>query len=225
VTELLFDGARGDESDLALALDRAGIADSVAMRHFTGGPIHAVVKADSSPVSHADYEIETRLRAVVCEVFPGDGYLGEEVGGDTEAKGRRWIVDGIDGTQWFVAGEPTWGTLIALEVDGEGTVGVLTSPMLGGRWWAQRGRGAFTSVPSHSTRSRSRCRARRACRKRRDSSCHRLEPAPTNIKTRRADRSRVGSSSMAHGITRCELRRAQLTCQCTLAAARGITQR
>ncbi len=41
--------------------------------------------------------------------------------------------------------------MIALEVDGEATVGVITSPMLGRRWWAQRGCGAFTSAPSHST--------------------------------------------------------------------------
>ncbi len=104
VTELLFDGARGDESDLALALDLAG-SPTALQCVISPARRPMLCKADGSPVSDADYEIETRLRAMVCEVVPGDGYLGEEVGGDTEAKERRWIVDGIDGTQWFVAGD------------------------------------------------------------------------------------------------------------------------
>ena len=38
---------------------------------------------------------------------------------------------------------PVWATLIALEVDGEIKVGVVSAPALGRRWWASRGDGAF----------------------------------------------------------------------------------
>jgi histidinol-phosphatase len=37
----------------------------------------------------------------------------------------------------------TWSTLIALEIDGEVTLGVVAMPALGHRWWASRGGGAF----------------------------------------------------------------------------------
>jgi histidinol-phosphatase len=53
-------------------------------------------------------------------------------------------VDGIDGTNGFVTGLPNWGTLIALEQDGEISLGIISSPAQYKRWWAQRGCSAFT---------------------------------------------------------------------------------
>src|SRR5207247_1155770 len=41
-------------------------------------------------------------------------------------------------------GGSTWGTLVALEQDGEVRVGVASSPGLRRRWWASRGAGAWT---------------------------------------------------------------------------------
>jgi len=58
--------------------------------------------------------------------------------------GRRWIVDGIDGTRIFAAGPTEWGSLIALQDDGEIVLGVTSSPAQDRRWWATRGQGAFT---------------------------------------------------------------------------------
>jgi histidinol-phosphatase len=52
-------------------------------------------------------------------------------------------VDPIDGTKNFVRGIPVFGTLLALERDGEVVVGVASGPALGRRWWAARGDGAF----------------------------------------------------------------------------------
>jgi histidinol-phosphatase len=63
--------------------------------------------------------------------------------GATGSGGRRWIVDGIDGTIEFVAGRRGWSTEIALEQEGEPVVGVCTSPALPLRTWAARGAGAF----------------------------------------------------------------------------------
>ena len=56
-------------------------------------------------------------------------------------------------------GLPIWGTLIALEHDGEIVVGVASAPALGRRWWAARGKGAFSdhgaiaSRPSTASRT------------------------------------------------------------------------
>ena len=54
-----------------------------------------------------------------------------------------WVIDPIDGTKSYVRGVPVWATLLALEVDGEVVVGVVSAPALGRRWWAARGSGAF----------------------------------------------------------------------------------
>jgi histidinol-phosphatase len=129
------------EADLALAQRLGDVADGIAMRDFTGGPLVFTEKPDGSPVTTTDPEVEAALRAIVAEERPGDGFLGEEVGA-TGGGRRRWIIDGIDGTVEFVAGRRGWSTEIALEQDGEVVVGVCTSPALPLRTWAHRGGGA-----------------------------------------------------------------------------------
>jgi len=69
---------------------------------------------------------------------------GEEQG-DTGSGSRRWILDPIDGTKNFIRGVPVWATLIALEVAGDITVGVVSAPSLSRRWWASRGAGAYAN--------------------------------------------------------------------------------
>ena len=145
-------------SDLALALRLADAADEVSMSHFTGEPVATETKADGSPVTLADPAVERRVAEIVAVERPGDAFLGEEVGALAPAAGRgasgaaaagagpagrRWIVDGIDGTVLFAQGAAEWATQIALEVDGEVVVGVSTSPAVGARWWASRGAGAW----------------------------------------------------------------------------------
>ena len=129
------------EEDLALAQRLADVADGIALRDFTGEPLVFTEKADGSPVTTTDPEVETALRAIVADERPGDAFLGEEVGA-TGAGPRRWIVDGIDGTIEFIAGRRGWSTEIALEDDGHLVVGVCTSPALPLRTWAHRGGGA-----------------------------------------------------------------------------------
>jgi histidinol-phosphatase len=82
------------------------------------------------------------MRALLADERPGDGVLGEEFGNAPSGE-RRWILDPIDGTINYLRGIPVWGTLIALEQAGEIVVGVVSAPLLGRRWWAVRGGGAF----------------------------------------------------------------------------------
>lgn len=129
---------------MELAFRLADAADEVTSAWWTADGVQARAKADGTPVTDADVAAEEAVARVVSSVHTGDGLLGEEIGERLGTSGRRWIVDGIDGTRGFVAGERTWGTLIALEQDGEIVVGVCSSPALGRRWWAARGGGAFT---------------------------------------------------------------------------------
>lgn len=139
-------------SDLDLALRMADEADRISMGYFADGCLEIEAKADGSPVTDADRQVETRLRDLVAAERPGDALLGEEIG-EVGAGGRRWIVDGIDGTSLFIAGSRGWGTEIALEVDGRVVVGVSSCPSMGRRWWARRGCGAWTTSSSDGATS------------------------------------------------------------------------
>lgn len=127
--------------ELAFANDLADRAATIAMEVF-GGDVRVRLKADATPVTQADTEIEAMVRERVGEAFPGDRVLGEEEGGDADAPGRVWIVDPIDATKNFARAIPVFATLIALQVDGSLDLGVVSAPALGERYEAVRGAGA-----------------------------------------------------------------------------------
>jgi histidinol-phosphatase len=135
------------DSDLALALELCDDADVLTTARFRAHDLHVETKPDLTPVSEADHAVEEAIRDRLAAARPDDAILGEEFGttpSKTAGAGhRRWIVDPIDGTKSYVRGVPVWATLLALEVEGELVVGVVSAPALGRRWWASRGGGAF----------------------------------------------------------------------------------
>jgi histidinol-phosphatase len=127
--------------DLALALALADEADAVTQQAFDRGQ-RAVAKADGTPVTEADRAVERVLRERLATARPEDGILGEELG-EAGSGERRWVLDPLDGTEWFARGIPVWGTLMALEDSDGPLVAVVSAPALRRRWWATRGGGAF----------------------------------------------------------------------------------
>jgi histidinol-phosphatase len=139
--------------DLSLALSLADRADAITMRHFRSPGLDVRSKPDHSPVSAADLETERALRSLLREHRPGDGVLGEEFD-ETPGEGRRWILDPIDHTDNYTRGVEVFATLIALEEEGRTTVGVVSAPALGRRWWAARGQGAYAGTGEEYARIR-----------------------------------------------------------------------
>jgi histidinol-phosphatase len=135
----------GMQDDLALALRLADVADAVTLPRFRAADLRVTTKPDRSPVTDADTAAEEALRVLITAERPADAVLGEEGGGEVTDVGRLWVLDPIDGTKNFSRGMPAWATLIALTVDGAATVGVVSAPALGRRWWAAVGEGAWTS--------------------------------------------------------------------------------
>jgi len=131
--------------DLDLAHSLADAADAITLDRFRALDLQVDTKPDLTPVSDADRSVERSLRGLVQAARPGDALLGEEYGADGDGP-RRWVVDPVDGTKNFVRGVPVWATLIALQVEGEVVVGVVSAPALGRRWWAARGTGAWTGA-------------------------------------------------------------------------------
>lgn len=131
------------DPDLQVALDLAAIADEMAMARFRGR-LRVEEKPDGSLVTDVDRDVEEAQRAHLARVRPGDAILGEEFGQSGDGP-RRWVLDPLDGTSHFARHSRTWGTIVALERDGDVAVGVMTQPVHGRSWWASRGQGAWAS--------------------------------------------------------------------------------
>jgi len=136
-------------SDLELALELADAADAFTLPRFVAQDFTLGWKDDRSEVTEADRGCEALLAERVLAARPEHGFFGEEHGLQGDHGSRwRWIVDPIDGTSGFVRGIPVWGSLIALMLDDDPQVAVISAPALGRRWWASRGGGAFATSDS-----------------------------------------------------------------------------
>ena len=127
---------------LSFALAVCDEADAIALRHFRR-EIEIVTKPDRSFVTEADRSIERLIRERIHARWPDHGFVGEEYGEEAGVSSTRWYIDPIDGTHNFIRGVPLFGTLLALEIDGELQVGVISAPALRERWYASRGGGAW----------------------------------------------------------------------------------
>ena len=79
-------------------------------------------KGPADFVSTADHRAEKTIREELEKARPGYGFLmeeSEEVPA-SDASGRRWIVDPLDGTSNFLHGLPHFAISIALEERGDG---------------------------------------------------------------------------------------------------------
>jgi histidinol phosphatase-like enzyme (inositol monophosphatase family) len=134
---------------LEFAVDLARGAGDITLEYFRKKP-ETSKKSDGSYVTIADRQAESYLRKRIAERFPDDGILGEEEGESQGTSRRRWILDPIDGTFAFVHGVPLYGVLIAVEIEGEMTVGVVNIPVLAEIVSAAKGLGCFLNgEPAH----------------------------------------------------------------------------
>ncbi len=90
--------------------------------------------AGFDPVTEGDRAAERAMRAVLAERRPGDGILGEEYGTLAGTTGLTWVLDPIDGTRAYLAGAPTWGTLIAVSDSTGPILGLIDQPHIGERF-------------------------------------------------------------------------------------------
>jgi inositol-phosphate phosphatase/L-galactose 1-phosphate phosphatase/histidinol-phosphatase len=97
-------------------------------------PREVTVKSDATPVTPIDQKVERALRAAIEETFPEHGIIGEEYDTVDSSSDYVWVLDPIDGTMAFIAGLPTFSTLIALTWRGSPVLGVMDSPITEERW-------------------------------------------------------------------------------------------
>ncbi|MEO1092352.1 MAG: histidinol-phosphatase [Pseudomonadota bacterium] len=140
-------------ADVAFAqrlADAAGAAIRPHFRRLAGLDL----KDDDSPVTVADRAAETAMRGLISEERPDDGVLGEEFDPVAAAGDRLWVLDPIDGTRAFVAGKPTFTTLVALVIAGRPVLGIIDQPFIGERWVGQDGGTTLNGEPITTRRGR-----------------------------------------------------------------------
>lgn len=114
---------------------------ALAMAH-AGFDVHT--KADRSPVTSADLEVNRLLEASLLGAFPNDGWLSEESPdtADRLSKSRVWVVDPIDGTKAFIKRRPHFVISAALVQDSQPVLGAIYNPSTGELFFAAQGAGA-----------------------------------------------------------------------------------
>jgi myo-inositol-1(or 4)-monophosphatase len=125
-----LDAAVRDAGSLALSMF------GKAIKQWTKGP-------SSSPVCEADIAVDALLRE---RLTGGDAFawLSEETADDAGRLATRyvWVVDPIDGTRAYIAGEPDWAISAALIEQGRPIAACLYAPALDEFFAARAGAGS-----------------------------------------------------------------------------------
>ncbi|MEM0947021.1 MAG: 3'(2'),5'-bisphosphate nucleotidase CysQ [Pseudomonadota bacterium] len=131
------------EHDLDLLKRIATGAGHIA-RGFFEGANRVWEKGHDDPVSEADLAVDTYLRETLLAARPDYGWLSEETADTHNRLGARrlFIVDPIDGTRAFVAGEASWAHSLAVVEDGDPIAAVVFLPMKSRVYAAARNGGA-----------------------------------------------------------------------------------
>ena len=131
---------------LATGRALADAARAATLPHFRAAGLAAENKLDGGfdPVTIADREAETAMRAVLADRRPDDAILGEEHGVTEGHSGLTWVLDPIDGTRGFISGTPTWGVLIGLQDAAGPFYGIIDQPYIGERFEGGLGQAAVT---------------------------------------------------------------------------------
>ncbi|MGH1398312.1 MAG: inositol monophosphatase family protein [Alphaproteobacteria bacterium] len=133
--------------DLTVMIKAAEKAARDLIRDF--GEVEQLQVSQKGPgdfVSAADRKAEKTIYEELKYARPKFGFLMEESGevkGEGNDANKRFIIDPLDGTTNFLHGIPHWAISIALEVDGEVTIGLVYDPIKDEMFTAEKNGGAF----------------------------------------------------------------------------------
>ena len=128
------------EGDLDLAGRAARRGAAAALHRFRTALAVERKRTPVDVVTLADHESEAAIAALLAAERPDDAIVGEE-GTARGGGGRRWVVDGLDGTFNFVSGVPHWCVAVALEEAGGVLAAAVHDPLRDEHFCAARGLG------------------------------------------------------------------------------------
>jgi myo-inositol-1(or 4)-monophosphatase len=121
-------------------------ADEELMARFDR--VGARFKADGSVVTEADLAMQGRMQRELATLFPGYGFLGEEMDlGQRQSQlawpgAGYWVLDPLDGTSNFVTGIPYFAVSLALVIERRVALAVVYDPARQELFHALAGQGA-----------------------------------------------------------------------------------
>jgi len=86
-----------------------------------------------NPVTIADTSVQSYINTNINKKYPDHSIIGEESSLIQDSK-YEWCIDPIDGTNSFITGFPTWGTLISLSINEKIVLGIADFPALNERY-------------------------------------------------------------------------------------------
>lgn len=109
-------------------------------------------------VTTADIAAEAMLTPLLLDLMPNSRVVGEEAAHANPAlldalgdRGAVWLLDPLDGTANFAAGQPPFRVMVALLVDGETTASWIFNPISGDLATAMLGEGAYLNTEHITT--------------------------------------------------------------------------
>jgi myo-inositol-1(or 4)-monophosphatase len=138
--------------ELSAATKIAREAGSIALSYFQTNRIESRAKGDRDVVTAADFASEAHIQQRLQELFPADGFIGEEGDEVSGRSGRRWCVDPVDGTVNFSREIPIWCVSIALFMADSPVLGVIHDPVRDETFTAVAGEGAHLNEKRITTR-------------------------------------------------------------------------
>lgn len=136
---------------LSAAVQEGG---AIALRYWRNAPRQRA-KADGSPVSEADLAVDACLAERLRTRLPEAAWLSEESAAPAAEREAElaWIVDPIDGTRPYLAGEPGFCVAAALTFQGRPVASAIFAPALEVLYAAARSHGAVRNgAPMHASR-------------------------------------------------------------------------
>lgn len=134
--------SRGSSVDklLELAVEAAQLAGRAILSHYQQ-PLSVVHKQDGSPLTLAD---QAAHQIIVSHLAHCGVTIVSEEGEDLHLDAERyWLVDPLDGTKDFLAGNGEFTVNIALVDQGRPVLGVVFAPAIGDLYWGTEGLGAW----------------------------------------------------------------------------------
>ncbi len=142
-----------DDALIALSAGLALQAGTAILRVRERG-FDVLRKEDRSPVTEADHVAEAIIVRGLRDATPDVPVIAEEevaAGHVTEPTAEFWLVDPLDGTREFAAGNDEFAVNIGLVRDGRPTLGVVAIPATGELFGGIVGRGAWKRIGSVQT--------------------------------------------------------------------------
>ena len=126
-------------SRLLAVLDES---DALFMKHWDR-PRLIRHKGQRDLVTDTDVAVEAFLKEHLQDIVPGAAFMAEESATSLCPESTCWIIDPVDGTTNFAHHFGDTATSVALWENGRIELGVVSAPVRGERYVAERGKGAW----------------------------------------------------------------------------------